>query len=335
MSPIAERILVIKLRAIGDAVIATPVLISLKRHNPRARITFVTTPIAAELICGLPEADEVIAYDRKKLSSWLKLVLELRRRKFDLAVNLHASYRSALIARLSGAGERVVNNFSGHDYFSTVKYEFDKSPGSVIQRDLDCLKAIGIKPAESRTRINLMPDDESFAEELFRKQGFGSGIAVGLAIGAGRPAKCWSLEKYASLADRLTEELSARTIILSGPEETAMADAVVSMAKTKPFVLPNPSIRQTAAVISRCSLIVGNDSAAGHIAAALGTKSIVLMGPERPEEYYPYDGKRHVAVVKEVDCRVCGKYFCEDKKCLDLITVDEVLKLSKEMLKNE
>jgi ADP-heptose:LPS heptosyltransferase len=292
-------------------------------------LVFVTTPAAAELVRGLPGLDEVLAYDRSSVLSWVKLVARLRGYHFDLAVNFHASYRSALLARLSGAPERVVDNFSGPDHFTTRVVKDGKTPKSAIERDLDCLRALGIEPADSRTELALGPEESAWAGEYFKKAGLGT-EPVCLAPGAGRPAKRWPEERFTELAGRLADA-GQKVFLLAGPGEEELAEKIAAGAPIRPVVVAGLSIRQSAALIGRCRLLVANDSAAGHIAAALGVRSLVLMGPERDWEYYPYQNGVNIALSRDVDCRVCGKYDCADKKCLTTISVDDIISQAKKI----
>ena len=151
-----RSILLVKLRAIGDAVLTLPSLQALSVGFSQARVTVLAPVAAVPVYAEDPRCAEVLPYDRRELRTWgdhARLYADLRRRNFDLAVCLHASFRTALLGRLSGAPWRSIRNHSGPDWFCNLKASEPKEPKSIIQRDFDALRALGLDPRNTRPRM--------------------------------------------------------------------------------------------------------------------------------------------------------------------------------------
>ena len=185
-----KKILIIKLRDIGDIVLSTPVLNILYENCPSPDIVYVLKREYEYFKYLLPHVKEVITYDKKDPVDFFRVVAKLRGYKFDLAVNLHATFRSALMAFLSGAKYRLVHNHSGRDYFTSFPLNIEEKQKSIIERDLDTLSPLKIEIPDGLRRTQLVLNDE-YAKyiddgELAATVGFGIGASRRNKILAGR-----------------------------------------------------------------------------------------------------------------------------------------------------
>ena len=140
-----NRILIIKLRDIGDIVLSTPVIQTMYENCNSPKIVYVLKKEYENFKYLLPHVSEVITYDKKSILNLITLIFRLRRYKFDIAINLHATFRSALIARLSGAKLRLVHNHSGKDWFTSAPLGIKEEPKPITLRDLETLKPLQSK----------------------------------------------------------------------------------------------------------------------------------------------------------------------------------------------
>jgi ADP-heptose:LPS heptosyltransferase len=277
-----RRILLVKLRAIGDAVLTLPSLEALRRGFPQAAITVLCSPAAVGVYAGDPRCAEVIPYERRSLWAQAALLRLLRSRRFDLAVCLHASFRTALLGWLSGAPWRSVRNHSGRDWFSNRLASEPKEPKSIIQRDFDALRALGLQPRETRPRLHIPAEAHGEAARLARRWGL-RGRSLLIFPGAGRPEKRWPLEHFLAVAR--AQKGRRAVCLLTAPGEPALAAAARRVGASWGTVA---DLKVLGALCARAGRVLGNDSGPRHIAAASGARTLTLFGPESLREWHPY-----------------------------------------------
>ena len=338
-----RNILVIKLRYIGDVLIGTPVLRALRERFPEARLTMVVNRGTEEILKWNPDVDEVLVVDRGELAAQLRFLRELRRRRFDAVIDLTDGDRSALMARLSGAPVRIGFNeerrWRGLLYTSVVRVQ----PGVVhrLERDLGAVRVLGIEPKPRLPVLRTSPEDEAEAGRLLEEvgirecEGKGARPLAMLLPGARYWFKAWPVERFAELADRLTEVAGCRVLVGGDAREREVAEAIQTRSRFAPTVLAGrTTLRQFAAVLKRCALFVGNDNGPMHMAAALGTPVVAMFGPSDPAVWGPC-GEQHRILYKGLDCRACFHPDCfrGDQNCMRLITVDEAWAAAQELLR--
>ncbi|MEK7845830.1 MAG: glycosyltransferase family 9 protein, partial [Nitrospinota bacterium] len=205
---------------------------------------------------------------------------------------------------------------------------------------------------DKRMRLPLSDKEREFADTLIRqysiksplspfgkgggtpKRSLGRGIFVGFHIGAGYPSKLWAPEKYGVLIKRLYDDFDVRAILIGGEEDREIIAETENIIKDTGAInlAGRTNIKETAAIIERCSLFIGNDSAPVHIAAAVGTPVIVIFSAvNNPVQWKPF-GDNVICITKDISCHFCEKFECEDAKCMHMITVEEVYDKVKEVL---
>lgn len=324
-----RNILVIKLRYIGDVLLATPTLQALKTAYPDARLTMLVNRGTEEVLLENPYLDDIIVLDKGAVSAQWRFMSQLRSQRFDLVIDLTDGDRSAFLSWVSGAPVRIGFNderrLRGRCYTTVVHGE---SGGHRIERDLAVLKPLGICASDRTPRLWLAAEDEARADELLIRLGVrGDQPIVVIQPGARYWFKAWPADRFAELADRLTVEFHCQVLIGGSPQEANLAQQIVHMAKYRPIVLAGQAgIKPFAAILKRSALFVGNDSGAMHIAAAVGTPVVALFGPSNPQEWGPRGGACEF-IYKELDCRACFHPTCYrgELNCMRQISVDEVM----------
>lgn len=330
-----KKILLVKVRGIGDAVLLTPSIRTVKEKFPDAKIVVLTSILGSSILENNPYLDEILIYDRNQLKNpinHLSFLNKIRRKKFDLAINFHASFRSALLVYFSGAKLKIVHNHSGRNYFSNIEIFAEKKQKSAIERDFDCLRALGVEPVSKETKIYLSESEKDFGKKFLHNLLAQNGTVpkfkfIGLNPGANRPCKRWIEERFAELADRIIDKYNSEIIIFSGPKEEYIADKIIKLMKNKAYLIKNLNLREVASIIKECNLLIGNDNGLFHIAVALGVSTITIFGPENPVEWHPYDHlptDKHIIISRRLPCMNCGRIDCETNECINLITVAEV-----------
>jgi ADP-heptose:LPS heptosyltransferase len=291
-----RAILLVKLRAIGDAVLTLPSLEALHRGFPGARISVLCPPAAREVYSEDPRVRELLPYDKAwfhSLKHHARHAQGLQERHFDLAVCLHASLRSALLGWLSGARWRSIRNHSGPDWFSNLKASEPKEAKSIIQRDFDALRALGLAPQDERPRMAVAVWATAEALGLWTAWRLPAKGVLAIFPGAGKPEKRWPLEHWLALAKALKRK-GKTPLLLTAPGEQGLAAEAKAVGGRWASV---DSLQVLGALCRRSGHALGCDSGPRHIAAAVGAKTLTLFGPETLREWHPYqdrDGHRAV-----------------------------------------
>jgi heptosyltransferase-3 len=319
-----RRILVIKLRAIGDVLLSTVVTKNLRLAFPDAQIEFMTEPASVEVLRGSPFINGIQVHDRRKLTG-RRLLLHIRRQKYDLVIDLFGNPRTALITRLSGARYRVGYRFRGRTY----AYNIIASPrGDTVhntQFNLDALEAIGVAIQDRNVYFQFTPEDARAIDASLALAGLGDARLVAINTGGGWYTKRWGLDHYAQLADWIADEYNATIVLPWGPGEKPDAETIHVMMKHKPFIPPSTTLKQLGALLNRCALMVTNDSGPMHIAAAVGTPVLGIYGPTNPILQGPV-GEHHKIVRNEgLSCLGCNYTSCPiGHPCMRELSVNTV-----------
>ncbi|MDT5294835.1 MAG: heptosyltransferase [Acidobacteriota bacterium] len=326
-----RNILVIDFGQLGDVILSLPALSAIRRRFPRARITVAVGGAAASVVEMACVADEALAVDRvslrdgpKHLSVWQigKLVLDVRRRKFDFVIDLHSLSETNLLGFLSGASHRLYARRPGRslDYMA----RFDPPPPvedrskHAIERYLDVLAPLDVGEVSRVPRLAVREEDGRAVEEMLHKAGrkaragnagarAGSDGArdrsdaplVGIFPGAGHPSRRWPVERFAELAWMLERNDSVRAVVFAGPEERRLVRDARAKFPPSTIVLDRLTVPQLAAAAERLSVFVSNDTGPMHIAAAVGTPVVILMQHHPMLNSYIPPGDRHRVVVAQ------------------------------------
>ena len=325
-----RNILIIKLRYIGDVLLATPTVRAIKAARPDVRVTMMVNRGTEDVLAGNQDLDEIVVLDKGSLVAQSRLIAGLRSRRFDTVIDLTDGDRSAFLSWVSGAPVRIgfndENRWRGKYYTQVVQ----PVPGVQhrIDRDLEALKPMGIQAGSKNPQLRLTPEEMNSADQLLDQLGVQrSQPIVVLQPGARYWFKAWPPERFAELADQLTSQYGCQVLIGGSRQEDDLAKQIRQMAKSNPAIMAGrTTIKQFAAIAKKSALFVGNDSGAMHIASAVGTPVVALFGPSSPREWGPRGGPVEV-LYKEIDCRSCVHPTCSrgEENCMKLIAVHEVV----------
>ena len=322
---------------VGDAVMAIPALEAIRRAHAAAEIAILARPAVADLYRDQPFANRMLIYENSgRHKGWWgreKLVGELRRENFDLAILCQNAFDAAWLAWRAGIPERVGYARDGRRPLLTKPIRVPKE-GDIPRHEshyyMELIRRAGWiesrgEIAPIRLCVPLSARDAAEATLLragAREGAWRCAIAPGASYGA---AKCWPPERFAALADRLILECAADVILFGTPNEKEMAARICSSMKCDPISLVGQtSMRDLAALFSACSIFIGNDSGAMHVAAATGLPVIGIFGSTDPEGTGPVTPQ--FALIREaVSCSPCFLRSCPvDHRCMTRIAVDAV-----------
>jgi len=318
-----QRILIIKWGALGDVIASTVAIRAVRETFPRATLTLLSNRLMVEVCPPGTFCDEVIVYDAQhfSLGEEIHLLNQLRKRKFDCAINLRwMSERSAVLCWLAGAKVRAGMALRGVRWLYTHKAPFPKGRRHEFLRHLDIVHAIGCPMKEPEPFVFISNDDKQFAESWFAQRGLTKQTTLHLHPGASVASKAWMPERFAEVGKRFVKTTQKNVIITRGQHEHKLSEHVANMIGTNSFIVPQTTIGQLAAIVALSGLSICNYSGVMNVAMAVKTP-LIALGCTSPEDWGPY-GELHRTINKAADK---DSYTDEERSnAMKKITVDEV-----------
>ncbi len=326
-----RRVLIVKPSALGDVVHALPVAALLKRRWPAAHLSWLVSRPFAPLLEANPHVDETIPFDRGRGAGLVRqsgvarrLARDLRRRGFDLVIDLQGLLRSGWLAWQTGAPVRVGFAYAREAAALFYTHRVTARPGErhAVERYLDVAELLGLGRVPVEFPLVTTPEDEQQVQSLLAPLD-GEPFAV-LLPGTNWATKRWPAERFAELAIMLERQRGLRIVIAGGGDASEAAGIVRSKLPSALDLSGRTGIRQLVALLKTASLAVTNDSGPMHIAAALGTPLVSLFGPTSPSRTGPY-GRAGSVVRLEIPCSPCYSRRCSHQSCLRLLPAAQVL----------
>jgi ADP-heptose:LPS heptosyltransferase len=342
------KLLLIRLRLIGDVVFTTPVIRALRRRFPEAHLAYLVEPPAAPVVVGNPHLDEVIVASHPgrpgRLAADLALARRLRAARYDVVLDLHGGPRSALLTWATGAPRRIGYDVPGRSWMYTVRVARSRAlqPRHSVLNQWDLLGPLGFGP----------PDGERDATEMAASPGAVASVAAKLAaagvdpschpvvvvhVSAGNPFRRWPTSSFATLlALLIRRDARRRVVVVSGPSEREAAAQVGARARAA--LGPDGAaivdavefdLAELRALMDVAALFVGGDSGPLHVAGTTGVPIVGIYGPTLAARSAPWRSGRHATESIEqgdLPCRPCDQRRCEpgDFRCLGLIAPERV-----------
>jgi len=338
-----HRVLLVRLRSIGDTVLATPSIFALKRFLPHAQIDILLEGWVAPLLSGFPDVDNVITLDRASVASRAQVARRLRQTRYDVAYNLHGGTTATLLTRASGAKHRV-----GFKTYQYARLHNHLSPSPImlwgrdkthsVEQQLALVGWTGV-PVTDRpsTCLGVSPEASAKIRDRLTAAGLNSNQSFALIHPAAAFAtKQWAVEKFA----KVIEDLAARSIpsvILVAPSERVLGFELEKLSSTPAIILNDLTLPEVVALCGRARLFVGNDSGIAHVAAAMDTPSVVIFGSSNRIHWQPWTKAPSEVVFEDMPCQPCHGYFCEKfdrPECIIRVPVERVLAAMDRVLRN-
>jgi len=330
-----ERFLVIRTDRVGDVILSTPVLESIKTRFPESHLVMMVSSYAADVVKGNPNLDDVIIDDHenrhKGIKGFLMLLKEIRGSRFDAGVLLRPTFRLALLLFLAGIRYRVGTGYRFYQMLFNRKVYVHRKMNLRHEADynLDLLKPLGIRPDKTVPRVYLSPEEESFARQVWRKfEITPEDTVVVIHPGSGNSALNLPEKRFAQVADQLVEELDAKIVLTGTKGEKGLIDIISrNMQHEVVDLTGRTSLRQLAAVLENADVVVSNSTGPMHLAAAVETPTVAIFCPifaAGPIRWGPY-GEGHEVVLPPVPvCFKCKPKSCPHYDCMDKIKAGDV-----------
>lgn len=342
LEPAPKNILIIKMVGIGDTVLMLTPIQCLRRHFPDAKISALVTSLSSGIVIGQPSIDEVIVYNdltwERGVLGFARLIRLLRNKRFDCVMDFEQHFRlTSVLAYLTGASRRIGfyynRSLRGSLYTDSIHLDSDCN---MVDSYMNLLRPLGIDspPVDTLEGIHIGADDEAKVARWLANRGICStDLVIGIHAGSGprAPHKRWDKENFAEIIRRLQVNWGAKVILTGTTQERGLIQQIMSLVGDRTAYDSGGEFdtKQVAALAKRCDLFLSNDTGPMHIAAAVGTPTIGLFGPESPCRYAPV-GKRNASIYKQLSCSPCveihkGKVRdCDNPVCMREISVEDV-----------
>jgi ADP-heptose:LPS heptosyltransferase len=353
-----SRILLVRLRLIGDVVLTTPAIKAIRETYPTAQLTYLVEPLAAPIVQRNPHLDEVVVAPEPhapgRLLKDLRLGIELKRRHFDLAIDFHGGPRSSWFTWASRAPTRIGYEVAGRAWLYTTQVPRPRTlrPRHSVDNQWDLLDPLGIPRPTPATHPTELPTDASAAravDEWLRETGIAPDHRLVIVhVGARIHFRRWPPDRFAAaIAALASADPRTRFAVVAGPGEDT-ARRVIDLARDQlpeatraAVVEPRGwSLDELHALAGRAALYVGCDTGPLHIAGTTTVPIVGLYGPTLPETWKPWrpDGPVTIPLqVQGLPCRPCDQRVCEpgDFRCLTTIDANQVFEAAIRCLKHD
>ncbi len=330
MSALPEKVLIVRLGAIGDVANALVVAAAMKREDPAPEIGWVVHELARPLVDGHPCVDRVHFWKRGGgVSAFRRLVAELRAEAYGLAIDLQRIAKSALLARLSGS-PRVL----GFDRARSKELSWLLSTERIVPADrrahmvvqyMEFVRHLGLRATEPEHLLPTASVAGQRADALVRELG---GSPILLNLGASKPANRWVDGRFGELALRAAERFSAPVCLIGGPDDRRLfpRDIAAIQGSDVRDLVGETSLVELWELERRARLFVGLDTGPMHLAAAVGLTCVILFGAADPRRTGPW-GERHRIARVGAPCAPCNKRDCRMPRheCMEDLPVELVL----------
>lgn len=328
-----QRVLIVRLRSIGDTVLTTPSLFALRRFLPHARLDILLEDWVAPVLENFEHIDNVIVLKRGGTSARLRVAREIRKTRYDVVYNLHGGTTATLLTRASGARHRV-----GFAHYQYGRLHNHLAPSSLelwgtakahsVEQQLALVGWTGV-PVSDRPATHLTVSDAAAANISKRLCAFGLDDLTPFAMvhpSTAFATKQWASEKFARVIEYLADR-GLTTVALAAPNEAEVLANLTANCSAPIVGLTDLSLPEVTALAARARVFVGNDSGIAHIAAAVKTPAVVIFGSSNRAHWKPWATAPAETVFEEMECQPCHGYFCEkfaQPECILRVPVERV-----------
>lgn len=336
MAEVAKNILIIKPSSLGDIVLALPALSALRRNFPKCRISWLVRPEFSPLIENHPHLDDIIFFDRKLLGkAWrsptafgalILLIRRLRAKHFDMVIDLQGLFRTALLGWITGSKKRfgMANAREFGHIFYTDKISQDEDSIHLVDFYLKIVKNAGASDIDVEF---LLPEDSQAADTVSRlldECDIQSGKYVVFVPCSTHRDKCWPVERFAALAEKISEQFKL-PIVSTGT--SAEKGVIEKLRRSSGVPIENfagrLNLKELVVLLKRARLVVSNDTGPGHIAAALGSPLVMIYGWSNPVRTAPY-GREQCMAAGEIESRGIKIKSDHPKHSVNAVTAEQV-----------
>lgn len=330
--PAPEKILILQPRRIGDVIVTTPVIDVLRRAYPEAHVDFLVERAAQPVLYRYPGLREVLVFDKSRFFYWVKT---LRARRYDWVLDFMNNPRTAQLAWLSGAPVRAGFEVPFWGQVYTHKISHATTTQYIVQEKLDLLRALGLPtPSSVLPRLPLFPEDSAGAESWWKDTGLKSAPQrIALAPAHRHPVRQWPVEHFRAALKRLLTRQDRAAVLFGGPGEESLISDLAKDFPGRAFPIPSGPLRQAAALLARCQVLLTNDSGTMHWGVGVGVPTVTIYGPSTLGSWNPQVPPHRALYAQGLSCLGCNRDRCPyDHECMTWVTPAQAAKAVEEIL---
>lgn len=353
------RILIINPFGIGDVLFSTPLISNLKAADPKGYIGYICNIRAKDTIYNNPGLNEIFVFEKdeyrnlwkqsrvKCIKKFIAFLFKIKSGHFDVAIDLSLGHQYGLFLWLIGIRKRIGYNYKNRGRFLTERINIEGyNDRPIPDYYLNLLKFLDIQPGLFPMTMGVSVEDREWADQFCRTNNLGKddlivGIipAGGASWGKDFSYRHWPWQNYTRIADRLSSELGAKIVLFGDASEQNICRNMQDAMRADPInACGETTLRQFAALLAKCKLVVCNDGGPLHVAVSQDVTTVSIFGPVDEKVYGPYPaGREHIIVTKNIDCRPCYRRFklpdCpHNRQCIKDISAEEVFKIIRDNL---
>jgi heptosyltransferase-3 len=327
-----RKVLLVRLRSIGDTVLSTPSLFALRRFLPEAEIDILVEDWVAPVLDNHPHLDNVVVLERGGFTSRARVARQIRSNGYDVVYNLHGGTTATFLTRATGARHRV--GFKSYQYAQLHNHQapspllvWGQQKTHSVEQQLALLGWSGVPVTDRpRTHVAVSPDAARTVAERLKEAGLAERRIALIHPAAAFATKQWAAENFARVAESLAQRGFAPVAIVA-PDEREILESLMDQSSVR-IVSLDLSLPGVAALAARSQIFVGNDSGIAHIAAAVGAPSVVIFGSSNVAHWRPWNKAAAEVVLEQMPCQPCHGYFCEkfpQPECILRVPVERVV----------
>lgn len=333
-----KKILIIKNCCIGDVLMTTPLVSSVRACFPDAHIDYMVGQWSKAAIEGNGDINKVITYVALRPENMVKL-LAIRKQHYDLIINCDIGIKPALQSYIMGKKYRI--GFDVHKKGFLLTHKVERNPGDMHEVKGYMMLSKFLEPEKVELKMKFSVDNihKKWADDFISENELSGRELIGIFPGGGHnpgadmPNKRWPSNKYAAVCEHLLDK-NYSVLVFGSKNDSQVMDEVNPKNRPEAISVQTPSIKHLAALVSNCKLFITNDCGPMHLSAAIGTPTLSIWGPTDPKLLAPL-GDEHHYINSTLDCSPCFKQIigkfepaftaCNKTECMDSISVEKVL----------
>ena len=338
--PTKAKILLIKLRSVGDVVYNTAAYAPLKKFFPDSHLTVLVEKPSYDLVCDHPDVDEVLCFEKGSFGKQLKFYRRLVRGGYDVAIDMHEGTRGAIMCFLTCAPIRIGHKFAKRSFLYNTKFEFsDLKPKFPIDYQVALIKKMGVPFDDVAPVVHISDLAKQSAKILLAKNGIKEGDEYCIIhSGTRKIYDQWQYKKFARLVEVIPEKYKLKVIVTCGPGEGSQAESVLRLLPSRQITYIQTRLQELSAITQGARFALCHNGGYMHVASVLGTPVVALFGVVHPRMWKPL-GHRDEVIYKNIECSPCDERtrkpecYEGDAECKRVIEVEDVLEAIERILR--
>ena len=340
--PPKAKILLIKLRSIGDVVYNTAVYSPIKKYFSEAHLTVLVERPSYDLVSHHPDVDEVLCFEKGPVWEQIKFYSRLMRAKYDVVIDMHEGTRGAVMCYLTRAPIRIGNKPAKRSFLYNSKIDFsDLKPKFPIDYQVALIKKMGVPFDNISPAIYISSFAKIRAKALLSQNGIkDEDKYCVIHPGTKKIYDQWQYEKFSRLAEIIRKKYGTKVILTCGPDEKTQAERVAKLVRNSQVIFLQTGLQELGAITQGASFVVCHNGGFMHLASVMGTPVIALFGVVDPSVWKPL-GQRNQVIYKNIKCSPCYDHtrkpecYNGDAECKRAIEIEDVLEAIEQILDSE